>query len=327
MLRQYLHSLLSGLLFITIFFTASSVNAAPAVVKAEDFAKQIRPALGELRVSRTPVRMPTWIPEGHTGPLGIAGGPFKDGYEVWLGTCGADTTFFTSAGRGPVIHTKHTLKLGDGTTAYVQNGKKVGIDWAVGPYCYRVGIAGYGTKADLAELTKIANSMKLVPPQMMKALPTGQDRLVADYEMHKQMAKEGSGAPSIAAPKVVVKPKVPARQPVRLQVASATLNKKGADKLVFVLDDEYGAPSAPGCWFTKKASLQGEKGGTVVWTKPITLKDGVNMDTAAIDVKGNILTLWYTPPAAPTRFEQKYSWDGTNFKFLRLVNFAPHPKR
>jgi hypothetical protein len=317
MVRQYLHSLVAALLFISIFFATGSVTAAPAVVKVEDFAKQVRPALGELRVSRTPVRMPTWIPAGHNGPLGIGDGPFKDGYEVWLGTSGADTTFFTSAGKEPVKRTKRTVKLSDGTIAYIYNGKKVCLDWAVGPYCYRVGVAGYGTKEDVEELRKIAGSMKLVPAQLMNALPAGQDRLAADYEMNKQREMESAAAPPTEAPKGVVKPRVPARQPVRLQVAAGTLNKKGADKLVFVLDDEYGAPSAPGCWFTKKASLQGEKGGTVVWSKPIALRDGVNMDTAAIDVKGNIVTLWYTPPADPTRFEQKYSWDGTHFKFLR----------
>lgn len=478
MINRQLHAFLACVLSISLLFAATQARSTPVVAKIEDVPKQIRAALGELRVARTPVMMPTWLPDTCTGPLGVGEGPFNDGYEIWLGTCSADTIFFTSGGKGAVVRTKRMVRLNDGTTAYVSNLKKVCMDWAVGPYCYRVGIAGYGTKADVAELARIANAMKQIPSSLMKSQPAGEDRLAAAYKLQKEFEErdarsklarlydsaitaashgdyarakseldeliskwtdcsempplpqvkmalvqvlkktnhmseaaaleqvcakpasdlelelktsiaqekekydssaqdagernstrlslsearrkladlylaegryeEGENlykgafvdvasiygrqhpdAVSIAEQyenllrlwgrspemaKQLLKPQAAGHPPVRLELVSATLKKNGADKLIFVLEDEYGAPTAPECWFTKKACFQGEKAGTILWKKPVKLSHGVNMDTAGVDVTGrNTFTLWYTPPGSTARSsEQRYLWDGTN---------------
>lgn len=182
--HQFCVTVLSlGFFFVVSLFLHPQVRAAE-ITKAAEIAEKLRPALGELCVSSTPVRLPTWLPDGCTGPLGIGGGPFKDGYEVWLGTCSADTTFFTSAGKGKVTPTKTTARLADGTTAYVQNLKDFCIDWASGPYCYRVGGVG-----NVATLVKIANSMKQVPVSLMNAQPRGDDRLAEHYRSENESAE------------------------------------------------------------------------------------------------------------------------------------------
>lgn len=483
MICRHLRFFLLCILSISLLLPASQAQSTSALAKIEDIPKQIRSALGELRVSQTPVMMPTWLPDDCTGPLNVGEGPFKDGYEISLGTCSADTTFFTSAGKGMAIRTKRTVKLSDGTTAYVQNLKDFCMDWSVGPYCYRVGGSGYGTKADVAQLVRIANSMKRVPPRIMNAQPSGEDRLADHYRVQKEIAEAGVRAkigqlydsaietashgnytkaesqlselikkwsdcyemPPLAqaqmamvhvlkkmnrtseasvleqhtlksaydleaelkkdvteekkkfdlsakdsherslarvslskarrklgdlylaegryeeaenlyktafvdvasiagrqcyesrsivgqyenllrlwgrnpeAAKQFLRPKAAGHPPVRLELAPGMLIKNGSDKLFVVLEDEYGAPSGAGYWPTRKAWLQGEKGGAILWKKSIRLKDGVNMETAGIDVNRNTFTLWCTFPSSSTRqSEQRYLWDGSNLKCLSV---------
>lgn len=168
------------------FALAGAVGqCAQSDAQIKELPAQLRPAAGQLRVSPTPVYLPTWLPAGCTGQLGIGEGPFKNGYEIWLGNCSADTTFFTSAGKGTPNRTRRTVRLKDGRTAYIQNLKDFCFDWAQGPYCYRLGMPGYGTKQHIATMVRIADSMKHLSPQSMSAEPKGDDGLAKAYQMVK----------------------------------------------------------------------------------------------------------------------------------------------
>ncbi|MCW5823067.1 MAG: hypothetical protein KIT34_09710 [Cyanobacteria bacterium TGS_CYA1] len=149
-----------------IVLLVSSLNAsafgADIKVQSNKLPTVLRPAVEKLKDSKTPVMLPTWLPSSCIGPVGVGGGPFQDGYEIWLGTCSADTTFFTSGGKGKATKTKHAVKLINGKTAYVQNLKDFCIEWTDKSYVYRVGYPSRGAKSDSEILIKIANSMKLL---------------------------------------------------------------------------------------------------------------------------------------------------------------------
>ncbi|MBX9695097.1 MAG: hypothetical protein K2Z81_22115, partial [Cyanobacteria bacterium] len=164
------------------------VQAVPTLKSPNEIPKQIRDALGELQVvTKTPVLMPTWLPASSSGPLGVGRGPFKDGYEIWLGSCSADTTFFMSGGKGKIVRTKRKAKLKDGTVAYVQTSlKDFCMDWSADSCCYRVGKPSQGSAADLADLVKIANSLKVVPLAVMKTQPVGENRIVESIKLEQK---------------------------------------------------------------------------------------------------------------------------------------------
>lgn len=131
----------------------SKTIAVPAIIK---------PAIEKIKDSKTPVMLPTWLPSNCKGPLASGTGPFTDGYEIWLGTCSADTTLFVSGGKGKATKTKRPIRLLNGKTAYIQSLKDFCLEWSDKECVYRVGYPSRGTKSDIAILTKIANSMKLV---------------------------------------------------------------------------------------------------------------------------------------------------------------------
>lgn len=130
----------------------SETNTFPAIIKL---------AIGQIKDSKTPVMLPVWLPSNCKGPIGTGAGPFQDGYEIWLGTCSADTTLFVSGGKGKATKTKHSVKLKNGKTAYIQNLKDFCMEWSDKDCVYRVGYPSRGSKSDIEILCKIANSMKL----------------------------------------------------------------------------------------------------------------------------------------------------------------------
>jgi hypothetical protein len=142
--------------------TVTPCFGADTKSKAIKVPSIIEPAIEQIKDSKTPVMLPTWLPSNCTGPLGTGTGPFEDGYEIWLGTCSADTTFYTSGGKGKATRTKRSIKLKNGKIAYMQNLKNFCMEWSDKDRVYRVGYPSRGTKSDTAILTKIANSMKLV---------------------------------------------------------------------------------------------------------------------------------------------------------------------
>lgn len=149
-----------------VVFLVSSLNApaygADSKVQSTKIPAILRPAIAKLKDSKTPVMLPTWLPSTCKGPLATGSGPFQDGYEIWLGTCSADTTFFTSGGKGKAKKTKQAVTLMNGKTAYLQNVKDFCMDWTDNDHVYRVGCPGTGAKSDSEILIKIANSMRLV---------------------------------------------------------------------------------------------------------------------------------------------------------------------
>ena len=182
MYRSKLIANLVVLSFVSTSFISQSGFSAPAQSDALRIPGAIRAAIGEFAVSKTPVYLPTWLPQQCKGPLDIGSGPFKDGYELWLGTASCNTTFFTSAGKGSIKKTRRSVKLSNGTTAYVQDLKDFCMDYLKGGYCYRVGLPGYGQKKDLDNLVKIANSMIAISPQVMNSSPKGEERLAGAYK-------------------------------------------------------------------------------------------------------------------------------------------------
>src|SRR5271168_2273462 len=75
--------------FSFVAFTFASICTQTLAQTAEAHAVSLPPPLrsviGELRLSKTPVLLPTWLP-----PLGtckypaVGGGYWEDGYEVWI---------------------------------------------------------------------------------------------------------------------------------------------------------------------------------------------------------------------------------------------------
>lgn len=161
---------------------AAAAYAADPYAKAREIPAQIRPALGELRVSKTPVMLPTWLPAKCTGPLGVGKGPFISGYEIWLGTCSADTTLFLSAGKGRPNKKWRKVRLKNGKFAYIQDLKDFCMEWSDNGYVYRIGYPSRGKKKDVEVMTRIANSMKKIAPTTMKVEPVGEDRLAKAYK-------------------------------------------------------------------------------------------------------------------------------------------------
>ncbi len=162
--------------------SVAPANCAEPYAKAFQIPAQIRPALGELRVSKTPVMLPTWLPASCTGPLGVGSGPFKSGYELWLGTCSADTTLFLSAGKGRPNKRWKKVRLKNGRFAYIQDLKDFCMEWADNGYVYRIGYPSWGKKKDVEIMTRIANSMKKIAPTTLNAEPVGEDRLAKAYK-------------------------------------------------------------------------------------------------------------------------------------------------
>lgn len=98
-------------------------------------------------------------------------------------------------------------------------------------------------------------------------------------------------------------------EPVTLALnADRKFNKLGADKIAVVLEDEYGAPSGAQ-WFTKKGFLQGYKGDTLLWKKPILFSDFVNMDKCKVEPDGQGFKLFTRLGKLQVVFS--YSFDGT----------------
>lgn len=151
-----------ALVVLLVFSLSAPAFAADIKTQSNKIPAVLRPAVEKLKDSKTPVMLPSWLPSSCTGPVGAGGGPFQDGYEIWLGTCSADTTFFTSGGKGKATKTKQTVKLMNGKTAYIQNFKDFCLEWTDKAYVYRVGYPSRGAKSDSEILMKIANSMKLL---------------------------------------------------------------------------------------------------------------------------------------------------------------------
>lgn len=142
--------------------TVTSGYAGDIKSKATVFPAIIKLAIEQIKDSKTPVMLPVWLPSNCKGPIGTGAGPFQDGYEIWLGTCSADTTLFVSGGKGKATKTKHPIKLINGKTAYIQSLKDFCLEWSDKECVYRVGYPSRGSKSDIEILCKIANSMKLV---------------------------------------------------------------------------------------------------------------------------------------------------------------------
>src|SRR5215467_3138440 len=112
---------------ILVGFPCGTISAAPTKVSSESIALPLRQAIGELRVSRTPVLLPGWLP-----PLAkrihadVGEGPFKDGYEVWLGSSphpsSAETLFYVHGGRGSPRRNRRTVPLSNGCVGYFHGG-------------------------------------------------------------------------------------------------------------------------------------------------------------------------------------------------------------
>lgn len=151
-----------ALAVLLIYSLNAPAFGSEANIQASKIPTVIRPAIEKIKDSKTPLMLPTWLPSTCAGPLDTGKGPFQDGYELWLGTCSADTTFFTSAGKGKATKTKHAIKLMNGKTAYIQNLKDFCLEWSDNGNVYRVGYPSKGAKSDSAILMKIANSMKFV---------------------------------------------------------------------------------------------------------------------------------------------------------------------
>lgn len=100
--------------------------------------------------------------------------------------------------------------------------------------------------------------------------------------------------------------------PVTLTLSPASgLKKMGADSVVLVVEDEYGAPSGDQ-WFTKKVWLEGMKGDKVVWKKAVKMNDFVNMDKCTVSCSGTTFTIDTT--LGGSRYAHKFAWDGNNVK-------------
>ncbi|MBP7862654.1 hypothetical protein KA183_13300 [bacterium] len=148
--------------FMILCGTIAPLHAGESKVKSSQIPDIIRPAIEQIKDSKTPVMLPVWLPSNCKGPIGTGTGPFQDGYEIWLGTCSADTTLFVSGGKGKATRTKRSFKLKNGKTAYIQNLKDFCMEWSDKECVYRVGYPSRGSKSDIEILCKIADSMKLV---------------------------------------------------------------------------------------------------------------------------------------------------------------------
>lgn len=97
--------------------------------------------------------------------------------------------------------------------------------------------------------------------------------------------------------------------PVKMTLKpDAGLKKNGAETVILVVEDEYGAPSGDQ-WFTKKGSLQGIKGDVIVWKKPIKFDDFINMDQCAVSCDGSsVFTISTT--LGFNKYTHKFAWDG-----------------
>lgn len=170
---------------------ALSLSCTARLAFAATLAKPLSSVIGELRVSKTPVLMPTWLPkESQNSQTTISEGPFRDGYEVSLGTCNADTSFFTSGGLGAPSRTKRTVPLDGGRLGYVNSGGNFYfIDWASGKYCYRVGVPNAGRAASEPTLLRIIKSMVPVSKQEMYGAPHKEERLLESYKRIEESAK------------------------------------------------------------------------------------------------------------------------------------------
>lgn len=95
---------------------------------------------------------------------------------------------------------------------------------------------------------------------------------------------------------------------VTLKLSSAPgFKKMGADEVLIVVEDEYGAPSGDQ-WFTKKVWLQGMKGDKILWKKPIKVNDFINMDKCSASCDGSTFTIATTLGFLDCT--HKFAWDG-----------------
>ncbi len=121
-----------------------------------------------------------------------------------------------------------------------------------------------------------------------------------------------SAGKSTEPAKKLLQPGQKGHSPVTLTLSPASgLKKMGADSVVLVVEDEYGAPSGDQ-WFTKKVWLEGMKGDKVVWKKAVKMNDFVNMDKCTVSCSGTTFTIDTT--LGGSRYAHKFAWDGNNVK-------------
>lgn len=150
---------------LALFF-ACLVIAPYAVAADKQPAAIFKPAIAKLRGSKTPVYLPTWVPnwniKSYADAYLVQNAEYKDGYVAAIGVgtapfCNADTLLYISAGKGPVYRWKWARKvnLGQGRFGYfAEPGNFNTLDFAIGKYAYH--IACYKPKS---VLVKMANSM------------------------------------------------------------------------------------------------------------------------------------------------------------------------
>lgn len=131
------------------------------------FAAGLWETLPQLKNSKTPVYLPSYLPTNSfktytNAQLGDF--EYKDGYMVTVATepgvpCNAATVFYLSAGKGKLLKMPGAgkVRLNGGRIGYYFGGGNFNtLDWSVGNYCYHIAI--YQPQA---ELVNIANSMML----------------------------------------------------------------------------------------------------------------------------------------------------------------------
>ena len=155
---------------------------------SQQVAPLLKPALGELSVSKTPVLLPTWLPPmGSYKYTGLCSYP-GSGYQLWLGltpdACTADTKFYIYGGKGVAHPNNHKVDLGDGRIGYLKNDL---IEWTKGKYRYGIGLGLYypDKKKTGDALIRCAKSTISIPVEELRKAPRGQNRLAEAYAQQK----------------------------------------------------------------------------------------------------------------------------------------------
>ncbi len=167
MSRKKYQLLCSAAVAAIALFVGTDIPRALLAVAAErhNVVAALEPIIPQLRVSKTPVYLPTWIPSWNYKLYSSAGlGDFEypAGYEVTLtatpdSPCNANTLFYLSAGKGSPhkISGSSKVDLGGGRFGYYYGGGNFHtLDWAIGKHSYHLAV--YKPQA---ELIKIAKSM------------------------------------------------------------------------------------------------------------------------------------------------------------------------